>query len=415
MVTNFSNDLSRYHFPMKYQKLFQVLSSYFEKVKRGGKTGEKAVIPNKILNKIAKNIGLSSLRKLDLYFKELKMFNREFRQRLSQEDVLSRDNVKPIIAFFEKFIGKKDSDRYFTCVTVKKYKKRKYVSLEINALDPLEITVPLFRNSYASLHLTGTVNPSIYNALTGLNYKYKEKGPSLQLSSDSPFPSKNILALITEGISTSKEDRNPEMYRKILNYITSILKNSPGNIGIFCASYSVLNSLRMYGIIETVKNSGKKLFIERSGLSASENALLVEDFKSCGNGRGAVLLGVCGGRNSEGEDFPGSDMKTVVIIGVPYHMPTPSVNAKIEYYDKVFRGKGWLYGYLAPAMQRANQASGRPIRKLDDKGVIIFMDKRFKDKYQWISEWVRKELKTLPDNRVKLLEKIIRNFWERSL
>jgi len=45
-----------------------------------------------------------------------------------------------------------------------------------------------------------------------------------------------------------------------------------------------------------------------------------------------------------------------------------------------------VFGYLYPAMQRANQASGRSIRKETDKGAIIFMDSRFKDKIGWISE-----------------------------
>lgn len=47
------------------------------------------------------------------------------------------------------------------------------------------------------------------------------------------------------------------------------------------------------------------------------------------------------------------------------------------------------FAYLYPAMQRANQASGRPIRKVSDKGVIIFMDSRFKKRLGWISNWVR--------------------------
>ena len=30
------------------------------------------------------------------------------------------------------------------------------------------------------------------------------------------------------------------------------------------------------------------------------------------------LLGACGGRNSEGEDFPGDFMNAVVVVGVPF-------------------------------------------------------------------------------------------------
>ena len=146
--------------------------------------------------------------------------------------------------------------------------------------------------------------------------------------------------------------------------------------------------------------------MEQSSLTASENALLLKNFKNQSKKNGAVLLGVCGGRNSEGEDYPGDYMNAVVIAGLPYHFLSPQVKAKINYYDKVFSNQGWLFAYLYPAMQRANQASGRPIRKETDKGAIIFMDERFIKRVNWISDWVRKEIEV-----VYSLEKPVKEFW----
>ena len=69
--------------------------------------------------------------------------------------------------------------------------------------------------------------------------------------------------------------------------------------------------------------------------------MMLEDFKSLSRRQGAVLLGVCGGRNSEGEDYPGDYINSVIIVGIPYHMSTPSVNAKIKYngYENFFTPK----------------------------------------------------------------------------
>ncbi|KKL96626.1 hypothetical protein LCGC14_1842610 [marine sediment metagenome] len=61
-------------------------------------------------------------------------------------------------------------------------------------------------------------------------------------------------------------------------------------------------------------------------------------------------------------------------------------------------------------MQRANQASGRPIRKESDKGAIVFMDSRFNDKRGWISEWVRNEIKIYPD-RKNVIATLFKKFW----
>ncbi|GAI24600.1 unnamed protein product, partial [marine sediment metagenome] len=49
---------------------------------------------------------------------------------------------------------------------------------------------------------------------------------------------------------------------------------------------------------------------------------------------------------------------------------------------------GWEYGYDYPAITRAVQAAGRCIRSETDKGMIVFMDKRFRQ---------RKYLKSLPN------------------
>jgi DNA excision repair protein ERCC-2 len=123
-----------------------------------------------------------------------------------------------------------------------------------------------------------------------------------------------------------------------------------------------------------------------------ENDKLIEDFKNQGDSGGAVLLGVQGGRNSEGGDFPGSTMESVLVVGVPYARPTPRVESLIGYFDSRFDRKGRDYAYVLPAMTRAIQAAGRPVRRLDDRGVIVLLDQRFGTPYlnrfipSWLSE-----------------------------
>lgn len=196
----------------------------------------------------------------------------------------------------------------------------------------------------------------------------------------------------------------------MIQKIDEVLFCTPANVGIFCASYKILKGLLSNGIEPVVKKNKKKLFIEELGTSASENALLLQDFKSMALDGGGVLLGVCGGRNSEGEDYPGDTMNSVIIAGFPYHLPTPRVEAKIGYYDKVFNKQGWTFAYLYPAIQRANQASGRPIRKIEDKGAIIFLDSRFKSKLNWISNWIKDQIEIVPDNKNAITQQLF-PFW----
>jgi DNA excision repair protein ERCC-2 len=74
--------------------------------------------------------------------------------------------------------------------------------------------------------------------------------------------------------------------------------------------------------------------------------------------------------------LPGDYLKCVVIVGLPLQKPDLETQALIKYYDDKFK-KGWDYGYLLPAFNKALQSAGRCIRTETDKGVIVFIDERY--------------------------------------
>ena len=400
-------DLEMYRSPILMQSFVKILLDQLRVKKKNLRLEEKALEPDKLLISIYKKLGFSDLNGFKNFIEELHDFSVSIHEEKLANGEISRDFVGSLAEFWLKWLETYWLENYFFCYNVKANKGKRLISLEIVALDPREIVIPILKKGYTCLNLSGTVNPYVYNNLMGLN----ECGKSYKgIIADSPFSNKNIKAIITEGVDTKRDSRTPTMFKKMTEKIDEVLHCTPANIGIFCASYKILKGLLTNGLETVVKKNKKRLFIEESGLSASENALLVDDYKSMATNGGAVLLGVCGGRNSEGEDYPGDLMNSVIIAGFPYHLPTPRVEAKIKYYDKVFNRQGWNFAYLYPAVQRANQASGRPIRKISDKGAIIFMDSRFKAKYKWISDWIRKELEIIPDKPNAILQNL-HSFW----
>jgi DNA excision repair protein ERCC-2 len=206
------------------------------------------------------------------------------------------------------------------------------------------------------------------------------------------------------------EKRTPAMYQTIIERINEVVQNTPANTGIFTASFEVLNALLAEGLEAALD---KPLFHEYRGMSSKANEELVAGFKACGEGDGAVFLGVQGGRTSEGVDFPGNQMNSVVIVGVPYAEPTPRVKAQIGYYEKCFPQLGREYGYVLPAMKKASQAAGRPVRTLEDRGAIVFLDYRFATSYcrSFLPSWISNEMKVLsPDDN--LLAREIHGFFK---
>ena len=404
------NELRSYRLPQKYMHFVSYIKSILTQKRKDFGIGDFDVNPEELLCQIYKKLKLKNKSEFNSFLDKMITDSQAIVQNQAEkkEKEPSKDNIKAFVKFWKNWVKKYTSERYYFCYSVKKSGNRKFISLEIVALDPRDITVPIFKKSYASLNMTGTVNPTVFNHLTGLSYK--DHGFE-KLVANSPFQSKNIMALIIEGVDTTYNNRNSFMYKKIINRIVEIISYTPANIGIFCASYKILNDLIMAGIKISIEKTGKKVYSEDRGKNASQNAEMLKHFKISSRPphKGAVLLGVCGGRNSEGEDYPGDFMNAVIIVGIPYHFQSPRVKAKIEYYNKVFNRQGWVFAYLYPAMQRANQASGRPIRKESDKGVIVFMDSRFKDRIGWISDWVKKEIQIIPAN--KSLRNQLSIFW----
>jgi Rad3-related DNA helicase len=64
-------------------------------------------------------------------------------------------------------------------------------------------------------------------------------------------------------------------------------------------------------------------------------------------------------------------------------------------------------------MKKASQAAGRPIRTLDDRGAIVFLDYRFSTSYcrSFLPSWISNEMKTLP-NEKDVLGNGIRDFFK---
>ena len=400
-------DLNSIRCDEKFKFFARMILNHLDRRKHEIPLGDTRIDASNVLRIMKKKLGLTSAIEFNVFLDRMRDVGREVSSEKRHENDSSPDHIDTFVSFWEKFADNSDSESFFFCYNVRVSQKKRYISMEIIALDPRDITGRIFNSVRSTLCLSGTVNSKIFSAQTALDRK---KSGFESIIAQSPFPSRNIKAIITKGVNTSGSNRTPQMYKKMISKIDEIVSTTPANVGIFCASYKILKDLMSHGIESIVSRRGKRFFHEQSGSSASQNASMLANFKKCSKNQGAVLLGVAGGRNSEGEDFPGNFMNAVIIAGIPYHLPTPRVEAKIKYYDKVFFKQGWNYAYLSPAMQRANQASGRPIRKVSDKGVIVFMDSRFEQRLKWISEWVRKEIEIIADDLTQI-KSILIKFW----
>ncbi len=269
-----------------------------------------------------------------------------------------------ISAFLESWQG--GDEGFVRIFSSKESRKEDILTLSYRCLDPSLITGNIINQSHSTILMSGTLTPTdMYTELLGIKDADEEVF-------DSPFPIENKLNMIVPGVSTKFTQRSEAEFKKIAENCAKIVNAIPGNTAIFFPSYSMLSI-----VSKTFDTLSEKTVIKESpGLSKYDKAEILEKFKEYKN-VGAALLGVISGSFGEGIDLPGDFLKCVVIVGLPLSSPDLETKSLIEYYDRKFH-KGWEYGYNAPAFNKAFQCAGRCIRSETDKGIVIFLDERYK-------------------------------------
>jgi DNA excision repair protein ERCC-2 len=315
-----------------------------------------------------------------------------------------RSTIFRVAKFMQRWISYSERADYAFILKSEMRGRSRRVSLDLDALDPTSVTQPILSMIRGSVAISGTLSPlEAYAEMLGFG------DSAVRASFRSPFALKNRTAIIVDGVGTSYKSRGRDVYSQMVEHCAAAANATPGNTGIFTTSYHIGRSLLKMGL---EKKLDKKLFLEEQGMKSSENDQMIKEFKNRANGKGAVLLGVQGGRNSEGGDFPGETMECVVVVGVPYAKPLPRIDALIGYFDKRFNNRGRDYAYVLPAVTRATQAAGRPVRRLDDRGAIILLDQRFATPYlrRFLPSWLE-EITTVVPNSPKLVSDRISEFF----
>lgn len=312
---------------------------------------ERYVRREEFTDKLEKRTG----KKIEEIYEELSSIGGEIRKKKKKSYCGSISN------FLELWEG--DDEGYTRIFKKIEGKFGDVYVLSYSCLDPSISSSEVFEHVHSSILMSGTLLPTkMYKEILGVSKCICKEYPS-------PFPKENRLVLIVPETTTKYSKRNELQFKRIAEKCLSIAKCCKGNIAIFFPSYEVRDSVLRYFKCE------KKIFIEKQGMSKGERIELFHSFKECSK-EGGILLGVCGGSFGEGLDYSHGTLNCVIIAGVPLQKPDLYTRALIEFYEKRF-GAGWNYGYIFPSLNRAIQASGRPIRSENDKGVIVLLDERF--------------------------------------
>jgi DNA excision repair protein ERCC-2 len=253
----------------------------------------------------------------------------------------------------------------------------------------------------SSVLLSATVNPSsVFVRSLGLD---PAKARTYEASAE---PLVTVRTAVDTGTSTRYKLRSPEMYAKISDRVAAVIRSTSSGVGVFAPSYSVLGAI---SDMVSKRITDRRIVSEAPGLSNDQVQEVFDYFRAAED---SVLFAVQGGRFSEGEDFDGGAMGSIVVVGLALPPPSPMMYAEYSWLKRTGEQDSYLMLSRLPALRRAFQAAGRHVRKPGKRGLVFFLDERFGSAAarEMMPTWLRRDL-TIGDLTPSSIESFSREFW----
>ena len=245
-------------------------------------------------------------------------------------------------------------------------------------LDPGVVSGPLFAACRGSILMSGTLFPAeMYRDLLRLPDD-AERG-LIAKDYDSPFLSERRPVLVAQNTTSRYTERGQNNTNNIRDHIIEVLRNTPGHVALFAQSYAMLDMvLDDYRWIPW----GVQIEKESSRMSKRQVAKMVDNLYQKRRTKDRVMLcGVLSGKLAEGVDYPENILDAVVCIGLPVPPPSARQKALTEYcQDKFGANAARRYSSHQPAVNSVLQAIGRPIRKAEDRALVVILEKRIRER-----------------------------------
>jgi len=213
---------------------------------------------------------------------------------------------------------------------------------------------------------SATLNPVDYHThLLGL--------PQDTQAVDIPSPfAPEQLAVRVLPISTRRDDRWATL-DLLVDTMAQQFAAQPGNYLAFFSSFDYLEAA-LVRLQE--RHPGLPVWSQARQMGEASRTAFLQRFDVAGQGIGfAVLGGVFG----EGVDLPGRRLigAFIATLGLPQF--DDFNQAVCERLEARF-GRGYDYTYRLPGLQKVVQAAGRVIRTPEDRGTIVLLDERYRER-----------------------------------
>jgi DNA excision repair protein ERCC-2 len=317
------------------------------------------------------------------------------RQKILEEIIDTSENEKPaddrIIHLFFKLC------RFVSLLNIANEKDQFLIrhsdenEWEIHCLDPAIYLKEKYDDFSSVIAFSATLKPlDFYRNETGM-----DQPADKSMEVPSPFVPSNQKTIVIPQVSTMFRERERNL-DKIAEAILRIISIKSGHYIAFFPSFSFLQSTaeEIHHCRKKISGSPEIEILEQFPAQSQETTRAILRRLQCASKTSTLLLlAVQGGAFAEGVDLPGNQLIGAFIIGPALPAVSPVREKMKEYFQSKY-GSGFDYAYTYPGMAKSVQAAGRVIRTETDRGIVVFMDRRFLSPAhlssiptQWTENW----------------------------
>ena len=238
---------------------------------------------------------------------------------------------------------------------------RRNIEARMACLSPAEHIDAVLRRYAGAVRFSGTVSPlPLFQVIHGQDASSRAARVRLDWGA-------NLGVFVVDDVSTYYRDRAASR-DALAGVIEAVVGAAPGNYLVAFPSFAYLDLVvpRLSGVAEVVA--------QRPGMTDGEKREFIRRL-SARNREPLIGAAVLGGMFAESVDFDGGALKGVIVVGVGL---APR-SLERDLIGKRFGADGFDVAYRQPGMTRVAQAAGRAVRGVDDAGVVVLVDPRFRE------------------------------------
>lgn len=240
--------------------------------------------------------------------------------------------------------------------------------IRLYCLDPSKHLDQALGRGRSSIFFSATLSPADYFIqLLG--------GSGERVDLPSPFPPENVQVLLQDQLPTHFSAREQSL-DDLCAHLLAFADGVPGHVLVFFPSFQYLEAAA--ALLDPTQTH-RLIWKQTPSMDEPAREAYLAAFQP-ENKRLVLGLAVMGGIFGEGIDLAGNRLLGVAIVGVGLPQLCLDREQIRVRFETLYPGQGFDFAYRFPGWNRVLQACGRLIRSPTDRGTLLLIDRRYRNR-----------------------------------